>query len=130
MRVSELAGRVGTTAKTIRFYEAEGVLPAPPRRENGYRDYDEADVCRTRLVIALRALGLELSEAGRLAELCVTGRCDTMLDDLGTRVAERRRAVAAARAELAHVDAELASVERMLATGQPHPTLCLGKEEG
>lgn len=27
MRVSELAERVGTTAKTIRFYEAEGVLP-------------------------------------------------------------------------------------------------------
>ena len=36
MRVSELAERAGTTAKTIRFYEAEGVLLESGARFGGY----------------------------------------------------------------------------------------------
>ncbi|HET6381120.1 MAG TPA: MerR family transcriptional regulator [candidate division Zixibacteria bacterium] len=129
MKVSELARLAGTTPKTIRFYEAEGILPAPPRRQNGYRDYDDVDACRARLVVALRGLGIELSEAGRLAELCATGACDAMSGDLVGLVAERRRAIAAAMEELAHLDTELASVQRMLANGEPVPTLCSTRKE-
>ena len=125
MKVSELAERASTTPKTIRFYEAEGILPAPPRQPNGYRDYADEDLCRVRVVVALRGLGLDLAESGRLAELCSTGRCDEMAGDLGARVAERRRAVAAAMAELQHLDDELARIERSLATGEPEPSLCL-----
>jgi len=130
MRVSELAAKAGTTAKAIRFYEAEGVLPPPVRAQNRYRDYGEADLCRVRIVLALRGLGLDLAESGRLAELCATGRCDVMEADLAVRVAERRAAVSTAMAELAHLDVELASVEQALAAGEPHSTLCLGKEDG
>lgn len=129
MKVSELAERAGTTAKTIRFYEAEGILPASPRSPNGYRDYREADVCRTRVLVTLRNLGIDLPEAGRLADLCATGRCDDMTELLASRIPERRRGVAAAIAELTHLDAELASLERTLASGDPQTTLCLGKEE-
>ena len=128
MKVSELADRAGTTAKTIRFYEAEGILPPPMRSANGYRDYAEVDVCRTRVLVGLRNLGLDLPEAGRLATLCATGHCDDMSGGLAARIPERRRAIAAAMAELAHVDAELAAIERTLASGEPSPTLCLGKE--
>lgn len=129
MKVSELADRAGTTAKTIRFYEAEGVLPPPPRAANGYRNYDDADVCRTRVLVSLRNLGLDLPEAGKLAALCATGQCDDMSELLASRIPERRRAVADAMAELAHLDAELASLEGALASGQVPTTLCLGKEE-
>lgn len=128
MKVSELAERAGTNAKTIRFYEAEGILPAPPRAPNGYREYGAVDVCRTRTLVSLRNLGLELSEAGRLAHLCATGRCDDMGSDLVARIPERRRAVAAAMAELAHVDAELAALERALTSEQPEGSCCIGKE--
>lgn len=128
MQVSELADRAGTTPKTIRFYEAEGVLPSPPRRANGYREYAEQDLCRTRLVVTLRGLGLDLTESGRLAELCATGRCDEMAGDLAVRVAERRKAVAVAMAELAHLDAELAAIATGLANGEPQDSLCTGKE--
>jgi MerR family transcriptional regulator, copper efflux regulator len=129
MRVSELAKRAGATAKTVRFYEAEGILPAPPRSSNGYRDYDDSDVCRTRVLVALRNLGIDLPEAGRLAQLCATGRCDDMTELLASRIPERRRAVAAAKAELAHLDVELASLERALTSGQSQATFCLGKED-
>jgi DNA-binding transcriptional MerR regulator len=128
MNVSELARKAGTTAKTIRFYESEGVLPKPARRPNGYRDYDESDVCRTRVVVALRNLGIDLEESGRLGALCASGECDEMVGDLGGRIAERRREVAAAMAELLHLDRELAALEEAITTGAPPTHLCSGKE--
>jgi DNA-binding transcriptional MerR regulator len=128
MNVSELARRAGTSAKTIRYYEAEGVLPAPPRRPNGYREYDERDLCRTRVVVSLRNLGIDLAESGRLGSLCATGECDVMAGDLVGRVGQRRREVAVAMTELLHLDRELAALEQMLATGAPPTSLCLGKE--
>ncbi len=126
MKVSELAERAGTTAKTIRFYETEGILPAPPRSDNGYRDYRDEDLCRVRVLVSLRALGLDLAESGRLAGLCATGRCDEMSADFASRIAERRASVARSIAELRHLDEELAVLERTVATGQPQETFCLG----
>lgn len=125
MKVSELADRAGTSAKTIRFWESEGVLPTPPRRDNGYREYSDEDLCRVRIVVALRGLGLDPTESGRLAELCSTGHCDVMAVDLADRVAERRASVAAAIAELRHLDQELANLQRTLNAEQPQTDFCV-----
>lgn len=128
MRVSELARRSGTTATTLRFYEAEGILPAAARAENGYRDYGEDDLCRVRVITALRSLGLDLREAGRLAGMCADGRCDAMAIDLLPQIVGRRSEVAAARAELDHLDAQLANAERALRMEEPVTSFC--SEEG
>ena len=117
MKVSDLATRAGTTAKTIRFYEAEGVLPAAPRTENGYREYGDDDLCRLRLVVTLRSLGIDLTESGRLAELCATGHCDVMAGDLSQRITDRRREIHATISELRHLERELTRVERSIAAG-------------
>src|SRR5262245_43075747 len=127
MRISELARRTGVTTASVRFYEAEGVLPAPERAGNGYREYDEDDVCRLRIVVALRKLGLDPEESGRLAALCVGGQCDVMADQLRARVGRQRDIVAAARAELDHLEAELAGLDRALQSGED-TNLCPGKE--
>ncbi|MEP6468789.1 MAG: MerR family DNA-binding transcriptional regulator, partial [Chloroflexota bacterium] len=58
MRISELAERVGATPQAVRFYEARGLLPAPPRAGNNYRDYGVADEKRLRLLLGLRRLDL------------------------------------------------------------------------
>ena len=50
MNVSELAGRAGVAPSAVRWYEAAGVLPRASRRPNGYRDYDDDDLTRLRLV--------------------------------------------------------------------------------
>ena len=39
MRIGELAEMAGTTAKTLRFYEEQGLLPPAHRTPAGYRDY-------------------------------------------------------------------------------------------
>ena len=46
MRIGELAVASGTTTKTLRFYEEAGLLPAPERTANGYRDYTPAALAR------------------------------------------------------------------------------------
>lgn len=39
MRIGDLALRTGVSTDAIRYYEKEGLLPAPKRTDNGYRDY-------------------------------------------------------------------------------------------
>ena len=100
MKVSDLAQQVGIAPSAVRFYERTGVLPTAGRRENGYRDYDDVDLCRLRIVVGLRRLGLDPIEAGRLASLCVSGQCDVMSQDLAALVTGQRQKIARQRTEL------------------------------
>jgi DNA-binding transcriptional MerR regulator len=124
MKVSDLARRAGTTTKAIRFYEAEGFLPAPLRAANGYREYDDVALCRLRVLVSLRGLGVSLPESGRLAGLCAADRCDEMEADLLGVVRQRRAAVAAARAELDHLEGELAGLEAALSGSAAKTQIC------
>ena len=130
MKVSDLARRAGITSAAVRFYESQGVLPEAPRAANGYRDYSEYDLCRLRLVVAMRGLGIELAESGRLAALCQDGECDVMEVQLLTRIDERREAIAIARAELDHLDGELAALQRTIRSGQELHLGCCGPNGG
>jgi DNA-binding transcriptional MerR regulator len=62
MKIKELAETTGLSGKTIRYYEAIGVLPQPKRLANGYRVYDEFDVDRLKFVIGLRRLDFSLDD--------------------------------------------------------------------
>jgi arsenate reductase len=109
VRIAELARRAGIAPSAVRWYEQEGVLPAPPRRDNGYREYAEADLARLRLVVALRRLGLDPAEAGRLARLCQEqGEADAGLAPL---LVAQRTAIARQRDDLDRLEAELRDLE-------------------
>jgi DNA-binding transcriptional MerR regulator len=127
MNVSELARQVGIAPSAVRFYERRGILPPAPRQENGYREYTDDDLCRLRVVVSLRRLGLELPVSGRLAELCQSGQCDVMARDLIPLVAAQRTAIAATRAELDDLDGRLAVLEASLHSEDVDPDLCLEK---
>ncbi len=62
MRIGELAERLGTTTKTLRFYEQIGLLGTARRSESAYRLYDDEAVQTAQLVLGLRHLGLTLPE--------------------------------------------------------------------
>jgi len=62
VKINEIAQRVGITRKNIRFYEQEGLLAPRRNRENGYRDYDEADEAILRRIKLMRKLGLPLED--------------------------------------------------------------------
>lgn len=124
MRVSELARRIGVRPSAIRFYESEGILPDPGRGPNGYREYSDTDYCRARVFVTLRSLGIEPRESGRLAQLCASGECDEMEEQLLPRLRQRRDEIAAARAELDHLDAELARLELQVRVPGLHQLSC------
>jgi DNA-binding transcriptional MerR regulator len=60
MRIGEIADRAGVAAKTIRFWEERGLLPAPARTAAGYRDYGPAMLERLAFVRHAQAAGLTL----------------------------------------------------------------------
>jgi MerR family transcriptional regulator, repressor of the yfmOP operon len=70
LRIGEVADALGTTPRTIRYYEEIGLLPAADDREQGkHRVYTEADVERVREIMRLRdLLGLSLEEVSALLE--------------------------------------------------------------
>jgi DNA-binding transcriptional MerR regulator len=61
MRIGELASRAGTSARSVRYYEQQGLLLVR-RRANGYRDYDEADLLLVREIRSLLVNGFDLDE--------------------------------------------------------------------
>jgi DNA-binding transcriptional MerR regulator len=69
-RIGEVAELVGTTPRTIRYYEEVGLLPAPPTHEKGrHRTYGDTDVARLHELIRLRdLLGVSLEELKTLVE--------------------------------------------------------------
>jgi DNA-binding transcriptional MerR regulator len=70
VRISEVAQAVGTTTRTIRYYEEIGLLRGSEDREHGaHRTYEEADVERLREVLQLKdLLGVSLDELKTLVE--------------------------------------------------------------
>lgn len=67
---------IGTLAKsaqvgvdTIRFYEKSGLLPPPPRRASGYRQYGPEDLRRLVFIRRAKELGFSLDEIAELLAL-------------------------------------------------------------
>jgi DNA-binding transcriptional MerR regulator len=60
MKISELIQRSGLPRDTLRYYEREGVISAPKRLVNGYRDYSETVLAEIRFIRLGQSAGLPL----------------------------------------------------------------------
>jgi len=112
LRIGELARRVGTTPRTIRYYEELGLLGQPDaRRAGGHRTYSESDVAHLRELMRLRELlGLSLEELGKVtraeeARALIRAEIEDGVDD----PARLREILEEA---LGHLDVQLALVRR------------------
>jgi DNA-binding transcriptional MerR regulator len=65
MSVDELAGRSRTSVRTIRYYQSEGLLPAPERAGRSAR-YGQAHLERLELIGKLQERGLRLAAIAEL----------------------------------------------------------------
>jgi len=68
IRIGELARLTQTTVETIRFYEKQGLLPAPPRSDGNYRVYGESHIERLRFIRHCRTLDMALDEVRTLLQ--------------------------------------------------------------
>lgn len=104
--IGKAARAAGMAVDTLRFYERQGLLPAAPRSEGGYRLYSPADVDRLRFIRRAKTLGFSLDEIAELLRLS---------EDGGDRASVRR----VAEHRLADLDrklAELGALREALAT--------------
>ena len=69
MRIGELARHAEVNIQTLRFYEREGLLPAPLRSGSGYRIYEISDLERVRFIRNCQGLGFTLREIQQLIHL-------------------------------------------------------------
>lgn len=97
MRIGHLAELTGVPARTLRFYEAQGLLPAPARTAAGYRDYDPAIAERVAFIRHAQSAGLTLAQIrdvlavrddGRAPCEHVAGFVEQRLGDVERRVEE------------------------------------------
>jgi len=96
MRIGELAERAGTTAKTLRFYEEQGLLPPADRTTSGYRDYKSDAVARVDFVHRGQAAGLTLAQIQQILDIRDSGSapCEHVRDLLDTRLAAIEQQIA------------------------------------
>lgn len=99
--IGKIAREAEIGVETVRFYEREGLLEQPMRRESGYRQYAPETIDRLRFIKQAQRLGFTLREIKELLEL--------RLDPNATRSEVRERAVA----KVADIDARLAELNRM-----------------
>jgi len=81
LSIAELAERVGLTRRTIRYYVAEGLLPAPGGRGQR-RVYTPDHLARLQVILRLKAAFLPLSEIRRRLLELTTPDLRRLADDL------------------------------------------------
>jgi MerR family mercuric resistance operon transcriptional regulator len=102
LTIGQLARRAGVGVETVRYYERRGLMPEPPRKESGYRQFLPEDLSRLRFIRRAQQLGFSLREIKELLALRLTPGCNC------ERVLERTNA------KIADVEARIRSLRRML----------------
>ncbi len=69
MHIGEMAKRFDLNPRTIRYYEAIGVMPESARTESGYRLYTQDAVERLEFILKSKSLGLTLNEIRKILTL-------------------------------------------------------------
>jgi DNA-binding transcriptional MerR regulator len=113
LRIGEIAGRSGVTARTIRYYEELGLLPKGEREQGKHRVFSEADVERVQELKRLRdLLGLSLDEL-RSMMVAEDVRAEVRRRFRETDSPEEQRALL--DEALPHLDTQIGLVRRRLA---------------
>jgi Cd(II)/Pb(II)-responsive transcriptional regulator len=94
IRIGALAAAADCKVETVRYYEQQGLLPAPERSEGNYRIYGNQHLERLRFIRHCRSLGMTLENVRLLLrfrdapeENCAP--VDALLDEHIGHVAER-----------------------------------------
>ncbi len=103
--VGELADELGVTTRTLRFYEAEGLIA--PGRAGANRVYSARDRARLRLILRGKRFGMSLAEIREIVTMydgaasserrqlqTLLARLDEIRADLRARQADLRRTLA------------------------------------
>lgn len=116
MKIGELSRASSTPIETIRYYEREGLLPAPARTEGGFRVYEAPHQERLQFIRHCRGLDMSLDEVRTLLRvrddpMAECGDVNALLDDHIQHVSRRIR-------ELRALEAQLKALRQRCGSGQ------------
>lgn len=111
-KIGEVADLLGTTIRTIRFYEEESLL-RPLRTDGGTRLYNERHVSRLKSILHLAKNGFSIESIrliGSIRETCKTGdesskKVSAQLDDETKEISARIRELERLKGEIAQTKA-------------------------
>ena len=100
LTIGQVAKQTGVAVETLRYYEREGLVEEPPRRDSGYRQYPDGVVKRIHFIKQAQQLGFSLKEIAELFALrvdpttparSVKGRVEAKLADIERKIEELLR---------------------------------------
>jgi MerR family mercuric resistance operon transcriptional regulator len=100
LTIGQVARRAEVGVETVRFYERQGLLEEPARKESGYRQYTRDVVARLRFIRRAKELGFTLKEIADLLALrldpdtsCgeVRGRAKAKINDIEAKIRDLQR---------------------------------------
>jgi len=105
MKIGELSTAASTPIETIRYYEREGLLPAPARTQGNFRLYEGSHLERLQFIRYCRSLDMSLEEVRVLLKVkdapgddC--GDVNTLLDEHIGHVSQRIKELRALEKQL------------------------------
>jgi len=115
LTIGQLAKKAQVNVETVRFYERKGLLPQPPRRGSGYREYPQDTVTRIQFIRHAKDLGFSLKEIAELLALRV--------DPNTTRRDVKRRA----ESKIADINEKIQTLKEMKKALTKLVGLCRGR---
>ena len=115
MQIKDLSRATGVDVETIRYYEKQGLLPEPARRDNGYRDYAAQHLERLSFIRHCRALDMPLADVNRLLGFVDTpgvdcSDVDLLVDGQLARVRARLKSMRALEKQLLQLRARCSGI--------------------
>lgn len=101
LAIGEVSRTTGVSIETIRFYERQGLIDAPKRKESGYRQFSEQHVRRLLFIQQAKTLGFSLKEIGELLSIREDPKSGT------------REVKALAKSKLDDIEAKMKMLKRM-----------------
>ena len=113
--IGQLAKKAQVNVETVRYYERRGLIPRPPRRDSGYRQYPQDTFARIQFIKRAKELGFSLKEISELLSLRV---------DPNTTCGHVKRR---AEVKIADVDEKIRALQRIKKALTKLVALCSGQ---
>lgn len=100
MTIGKVAKGAAVGIETVRFYEREGLIEKPPRRDSGYRTYPADTVDRVWFIKRAKELGFSLKEIKELMALRIAPgttcgqirkRAEDKIEDIEDKISSLQR---------------------------------------
>lgn len=100
LTIGQVAKLADVGVETIRFYERQGLMLQPARKESGYRQFSEDAVARIRFIKRAKELGFSLKEVRELLDIQenpeasradVKQHAETKLQDIEAKIRDLQR---------------------------------------